>query len=374
MNLQLSEQQTQLQAEADDFASRVGHLLKDDPEYRLQGMPSDGDSVPLYQELGRANLIGINWPEDLGGRGLSHVDTVAVEERLGYAWLPLSSYLVSVKTVGNALLRCGSDELQRQVLPQIAAGDIVVCQGFSEPEAGSDLAGLRTRAVRRGDTLIVNGHKIWTSSAQIADWIYLGVRTSDAQRKHDGLTVLLAPMSTPGISVRTLPVLGGGVLGEVMLEDVEVPVDLVVGEIDRGWNVLMATLAYERVTSEKLGSVLWMLDTAERETGERFDDLRGEAAAARLLGYRAAWLLDRQDPAAAVASSMAKLSIALLGRKVARRVLDSLGPRGLFDCDPALPVHGRAAALLRAGVGSTVAGGAAEIQRLVIGRMGLVPR
>lgn len=368
MRLGLSDEQQALQAEADRFCASAAHLLAADSEHAVQGMPSDGDSAPIFRALGEAGLIGVNWPETLGGRAQTLLATVALEERLGYGWLPLSAYLVSVKTVGNALVHFGSDDLRARLSPEVAAGRLIFCQGFSEPEAGSDLAALTTRAERRNGNFVVNGHKIWTSNAQISDWIYLAVRTSPVtEKRHHGISVLVAPMESPGITVRTFPTLGGGFLSEVFLEDVEVPVEYVVGEVDKGWHVLMGTLSFERITSEKIGILGWLLDTLETETGQRLNALRGEAAAARLHGYRAAWLLDQGRDASA-ASSMAKVSIAMLAKGVARAAVDLLGPVGLLEASADLPLAGRAAALLRAGIGSTLAGGSTEIQRTVIAR------
>jgi alkylation response protein AidB-like acyl-CoA dehydrogenase len=357
VKLDLSAEQRMLQDEADTLCASLTPLLEEDGDHRIQGMPSDGDSLTIYRALGGAGLIGVNWPPEVGGRGMTHLAAVALEERLGYAWLPLSGYLLSVKTVGNALCRFGSDELRARLLPEIAAGRMLFCQGFSEPDAGSDLAALATKAERHGDRFVVSGHKIWTSSAQIADWIYLAVRTSAGEDRHEGLTVLVASMKTPGITVRSFPTLGGGVLNEVFLDEVEVPLSQTVGELDRGWNVLMATLAYERVTSEKVGAILWLLDALEAATGERLDALRGEAAAARLLGYRAAWLLD-QELDASGASSMAKLSVALLAQRAARTAVDVLGPTAVLEAGSTGPLSGRPAALLRAAVGATISGGA----------------
>lgn len=370
MRLGLSDEQQALQAEADRFCASVAHLLVADSEHAVQGMPSDGDSAPIFGALGEAGLIGVNWPKTLGGRAQTLLSTVALEERLGYGWLPLSAYLVSVKTVGNALVHFGSDHLRARLIPELAGGRLIFCQGFSEPEAGSDLAALKTRAERRNGNFVVNGHKIWTSNAQISDWIYLAVRTSpstSAGKRHHGISVLVAPMDSPGITVRTFPTLGGGFLSEVFLEDVEIPGEYVVGDVDKGWQVLMGTLSFERITSEKIGILGWLLDALQTETGERLDALRGEAAAARLHGYRAAWLLDQGRDASA-ASSMAKVSIAMLAKGVARAAVDLLGPLGILEASADVPLAGRAAALLRAGIGSTLAGGSTEIQRAVIAR------
>jgi alkylation response protein AidB-like acyl-CoA dehydrogenase len=367
---------SEITSEADQFGARLAAQLAVEPENRFQGMPSDGDSRAGYEAMGREGWIGLHWPERLGGRALDPLATLAAEERFGYHWLPLSGYLLSVKTIGNALLGHASDELCERLLPGIAAGRLIFCQGFSEPEAGSDLASLRTTARRDGSRWIVSGHKIWTSSAQVADWIYLAVRTDpDAARPHRGISVLVAEMSSPGIEVREIETVGGGVLCEVFLTDVEVPADQLVGDVDGGWRVLMSTLDYERVTSEKVGVVLRVLDdldAAANSTAERLElrRLRGDAQAARLLGRRAAELLADGRPAAA-AASMAKLSISMLVRRTAETGVRLLGPAALAEAGPGAPGDGRLAALTRASAGSTVAGGAAEIQRRVIARQGL---
>jgi 3-oxocholest-4-en-26-oyl-CoA dehydrogenase alpha subunit len=366
---------TEIALHADRFGTRLATELAGETENRFQGMPSDGDSRAGYEAMGRGGWIGLHWPEQLGGRGLDPLATVAAEERFGYHWLPLSGYLLSVKTIGNVLLGHASDELRERLLPEIAGGRLVFCQGFSEPEAGSDLASLRTSARREGERFLVSGHKIWTSSAQIADWIYLAVRTDpDASRPHRGVSVLVADMRSPGIEVREIDTVGGGVLCEVFLTDVAVPASQLVGELHGGWRVLMSTLDHERVTSEKVGVVLRVLDDLEpelRSPSERLElrRLRGEAEAARLLGRRAAALLADGRPAAA-AASMAKLSISTLVRRTAEAGVRLLGPRALVEGESGVG-DGRLAALTRASAGSTVAGGAAEIQRRVIARQGL---
>jgi 3-oxocholest-4-en-26-oyl-CoA dehydrogenase alpha subunit len=357
---------------ADAFAAKLSARAQDEPQNRFQGMPSDADSRAINSIMGREGWIGLHWHPEFGGRGLSPMHTVAAEERFGYHWLPLSGYLLSVKTIGNAMLRFASRELQRRLLPEIAAGEIVFCQGFSEPDAGSDLASLRTTARRDGDRWIVNGHKIWTSSAQLADWIYLAVRTEEDAVAHRGLSVIVADMRTPGIEVREIETLGGGVLCEVFLRDVEVPAGQTVGEPGAGWAVLMGTLDHERITSEKLGVVSRMIDdldphiataSARRVLG-RF---RGEAQAARLHGHHATDLLAAGSPASA-AASMAKVSIALLAQRLAAWAVEELGPHALVERGPGAMLEGRLAAFYRASVASTISGGALEIQRRVIAR------
>jgi alkylation response protein AidB-like acyl-CoA dehydrogenase len=359
--------------EADGFAAGLAGRLADDPGLRWQGMPSDGDSRAGYAAMGEAGWIGLHWPEALGGRGLTPLHTVAVEERFGYHWLPLSGYLLSVKTIGNALGRFAAPELQERLLPEIAAGRLLFCQGFSEPDAGSDLGSLRTVAFDAGDRFVVSGRKLWTSSAEVADWIYLAVRTGPEPR-HRGISVLVAPLATPGIAVGGHATLGGGTIGEVVLEDVEIPRANLVGELHGGWAVLMGTLAHERVTSEKVGIVLWLLDRLDELATARADRmrmlrLRGEAVAARGHGRRAAALLGA-GAAAAAESSMAKLAIAVLMQKTAAAAVELLGPGGLVE-EGTRTLTGRVAAFHRASVATTISGGAAEVQRTVIARQGL---
>jgi alkylation response protein AidB-like acyl-CoA dehydrogenase len=362
-----------LGAEADAFAAALAARVADEPQLGWQGMPSDADSRTAYAALGAGGWIGLHWPERLGGRERSPLETVACEERFGYHWLPLSGYLLSVKTIGNALLRFAGAELQERLLPEIAAGRLLFCQGFSEPEAGSDLASLRTTARAAGDRFVVSGRKLWTSSADVADWIYLAVRTGPAPR-HRGLSVLVAPLDSPGITVSSHATLGGGTIGEVVLEDVEIPREQLVGAVDGGWEVLMGTLDHERVTSEKVGVVLWLLDRLDELAATPADRahmlrLRGEAEAARLHGRRAARLLDEGRPASEQ-SSMAKLAVAVLMQRVAAAAVELVGPEALVEAGTTT-LTGRIAAFQRAAVATTISGGAAEIQRRVIARRGL---
>jgi alkylation response protein AidB-like acyl-CoA dehydrogenase len=364
---------SEITQEADRFAAGLAVRLAGETENRFQGMPSDGDSRAGYEAMGAEGWIGLHWPEELGGRGLDSLLTLAAEERFGYHWLPLSSYLLSVKTIGNALIDHASSELQERLLPEIAAGRLVFCQGFSEPEAGSDLAALRTSARRDGDRYVVSGHKIWTSSAQVADWIYLAVRTDpQASRPHRGVSVLVAEMGSPGIELREIETVGGGVLNEVFLDDVEVPADQLVGEENGGWRVLMSTLDHERVTSEKVGIVFRVLDDLEEAGAPALElrRLRGEAESARLLGRRAVKLLAERRPAAA-AAAMAKLSMSTLSKRTADAGTRLLGPRALVEGGPEAIGEGRLAGVTRSTAGSSIAGGASEIQRRVIARQGL---
>ena len=301
--------------------------------------------------------------------------TLAIEEQLGYRWLPMSGYLLSVKTIGNAMIQYAEPDLCERILPRVAAGELIFCQGFSEPGAGTDLGSLRTTARRDGDDFVVSGHKIWTSSAEVADWVYLAVRTGEADSRHRGLTVLIADMTTPGIVVDSHRTLGGGTIGELTLTDVRIPADQVVGEVNGGWQILMGTLDYERVTSEKIGVVERLLEGLdELVEGPRgaaeMSRLRGETAAARAHGRRATELLAKGEDASG-AASMAKLSVALLMQDLAASAVDLLGPRALIEEGPGALMEGRVAAFRRSSVSTTIAGGVSDIQRRNISRQRL---
>ena len=337
-----------------------------------QGSPSDADSREAYAVYGQAGLIGLHWPERFGGHDLDPLFTIAVEEQMGYNWLPMSSYLLSVKTIGNALLQYATEELCARFLPQIVAGDLVFCQGFSELSAGTDLASLRTVARRDGDNFIVNGHKIWTSSVEYADWIYLAVRTGGVDSRHRGLSVLIADMKSPGIDLQIHPTLGGGTLGEVTLTDVVIPVGQLIGDENAGWNILMGTLDYERVTTEKVGIVERLLDDLERivqssDGTDRISELRGEAQVARLHGQRATSRLAAGEDSSAE-SSMAKLSVAVLMQRLADAFVDLVGPAAHVESGLGSVLDGHLAAFYRAAVATTIAGGVSDIQRKNISR------
>ena len=190
------------------------------------------------------------WPVEHGGRGLSAEHGVIWFEEVCRAEAPIQPPAGGELLVGPTLLQWGTDAQQARFLLPIARGEKVWCQGFSEPDVGSDLAGLRTTAVLDGDEWVVNGHKIWTSQAQEADFMFLLVRTNAGAAKHKGISYLLLPMHQPGVEVRPI-VQPDGTAGfsEVFLTDARAPIDHVVGGVDNGWAVAMSTLGFERGTS-----------------------------------------------------------------------------------------------------------------------------
>jgi len=201
-----------------------------------------------------AGWVGITWPKEYGGRGFGLIERVIWDEEYAAARAPVLPGNMALNLVGPTLIHWGTDEQRRRHLPAILNADEVWCQGFSEPGAGSDLAALQTRAVDAGDHFVVNGQKVWTSGAQFAHWIILLVRTDPQAPKHKGISCLLVPMSTPGITVRPLVLMTGHHhFNEVFFADVKVPKANLLGPINQGWKVSTTTLMYERHSAGSRG-------------------------------------------------------------------------------------------------------------------------
>jgi alkylation response protein AidB-like acyl-CoA dehydrogenase len=199
----------------------------------------------FHKDLYASGYMGMSWPEEYGGRGLSPVYDAILNEEAGRATSPPIPAMVNY--LGRAVYTHGTDEQKAQHLPRMLNGDVSWCQGFSEPEAGSDLASLRTRAVLDGDEYVVNGQKMWTSGGQYADWCFLLARTDPDVPKHKGISCLLVDMKTPGITVRPIVLADGDPeTCEVFWDDVRVPVTNRLGDPGVGWRVAMTTVAYER--------------------------------------------------------------------------------------------------------------------------------
>jgi alkylation response protein AidB-like acyl-CoA dehydrogenase len=209
------------------------------------------------RKLYEGGYAGVHWPKEYGGRGATFIEQAIFQEELALADAPERMGTIGQGLVGPTIIAVGTEEQKKRYLPAILSGDEVWCQGFSEPNAGSDLAALETKAVREGDDFIINGQKIWTSYAHIADQCLLVVRTDPSAAKHKGLTSLLVDMKTPGITVRPLRMMSGDSgFNEMFFTNVRVPVKHVLGEINDGWNVAITALSNERAN---LGTGLYVL-------------------------------------------------------------------------------------------------------------------
>jgi alkylation response protein AidB-like acyl-CoA dehydrogenase len=231
-------------------------LEREVPAFGPPPPPGDWPARRAYdtgwqRKLCDAGWAGVHWPTAYGGRGASGSEQLVYYEELTRARAPyIGANFIGIMHGGPTLIALGTPEQKARHLPRILRGEEVWCQGFSEPGAGSDLAAVRTRAERRGDHYRVNGHKIWTTRAQIADYCELLCRTDPSAPRHEGLTWLVLPMRSPGVVVRPLATLEGeGEFSEVFLEDVRVPLDHRVGEEGQGWRVANVTLRFERGTA-----------------------------------------------------------------------------------------------------------------------------
>ena len=197
--------------------------------------------------MAEAGYVGLDWPKEFGGRGATIVEMVILYQEMARAESPQLVNRGGVSMLGPTLMKHGTAAQQQRHLAKILTADELWCQGFSEPNAGSDLANLQTRAVREGEHFVVNGQKVWTSMAHVADWCFLLVRTDPNAAKHKGISFLLVDMKTPGITVRPLrQITGEAEFNEVFFDDVRVPTDNLVGKLNEGWSVAITTLAYER--------------------------------------------------------------------------------------------------------------------------------
>jgi alkylation response protein AidB-like acyl-CoA dehydrogenase len=214
--------------------------------------PEDQDGDFAYRRAWQRKLyqggwVGIHWPKEYGGQGATLLQQAIYAQEMTRARAPQPANGLGISIVGPTLMHHGTEAQKKRYIPKILNADEIWCQGFSEPNSGSDLASLQTRAVLDGDDFVVNGQKIWTSLGQYADWCILLVRTDSSAPKHRGITYLLVDMHSPGITVRPLKqITGNSEFNETFFDNVRVPKQNIVGEMNDGWRIAMTTLTYER--------------------------------------------------------------------------------------------------------------------------------
>lgn len=207
----------------------------------------------IIRRLGADRWLGVGWPKEYGGRGLSAIEQFIFFDEAAQAGVPLP--LMALNTVGPTIMQFGTDEQKAYFLPKILSGEIDFAIGYSEPDAGTDLAALKTRAVRDGDEYVVNGQKIWTTNGDTADWVWLATRTDPAAPPHKGITMLLVPTTDPGYSCTVINTLAGHDTTASYYEDIRVPVTHRVGAENQGWRLITNQLNHERVTLAAHGTM-----------------------------------------------------------------------------------------------------------------------
>ena len=247
--------------EAEEFRDVIARWLHDNlPEgWGEPGFSLTPEEKKAFNEKWTAKLfdggwICASWPTQYGGKGLTILQQVVLTEEFARAGAPLRADFFGDTLVGPTLLQWGTEEQKQRFIPGILKGEIAWCQGFSEPDAGSDLAGLKTRAVLDGDEWVVNGQKVWTTQAHYADYIFLLARTDPNASKHAGISYLLVPMKQDGVEVRPIEQIDGSAeFNEVFFTNVRCPKENVIGGVNNGWKVAMTTLGFERGTSSTTG-------------------------------------------------------------------------------------------------------------------------
>jgi alkylation response protein AidB-like acyl-CoA dehydrogenase len=354
--------------------------------------PARARGREFERRLAEAGWLTMAWPKEYGGLEASHVEQMIFAEESALRGAPTGGQ--GARMVGPTLIIHGTEEQRQEHLPRIARGDVMWCQGFSEPGSGSDLASLQTRAVRDGDEYVVNGQKIWTSGAQHADWIHVLTRTDPDAPKHRGISYFMLDMKTPGITVRPIQQMHDAAgFNETFFEDVRVPAQNRLGEENRGWYVATTTLDFERSGVHRAAGVqrsfapLLAYATQPDSAGEGrriADDAQSRLAIAdtavqleigRLLGYRVAWMQSR-GLVPNYEASMSKAFNTELSQRNARRAINLLGLLGgLRPQSARAPLGGRVCMAYLQTVSATIAAGTSEIQRNIIATRGLgLPR
>ena len=338
------------------------------------GGSEEWDALLDFQRaIGRAGWTAIAWPVETGGKGLDIADQIACEAEFARVGAPRLVSVFGVNNVGPTIAAVGTPE-QKEHLKRIVSVDELWCQGFSEPDAGSDLAGLRTRAELIGDEFVINGQKVWTSIGLGATHCMLLVRTDPDAPKHRGISALLVPMDTPGITRRPIKQINGkSEFAELFFEDVRVPASALLGPLHEGWRVTMTTLGFERANviamagrlADEVGEMIDPKRLAELEPTMRQELMRLYTSSRILgwLGQRA--LAEAVGGATSNVSSLIKFAWAKLGTRVGEVQIDLAGIHGVAGLEP------EAAERFLTSRASTIAGGTTEIVKNLVGERNL---
>lgn len=343
----------------------------------------------MTQALADKGWLTLAWPEEYGGQARPIMEQVIYNEEMSYKNVPGTELGTgAISWVGPVLMLAGTDDQKAEHLPPIARGERLWCTLYSEPGSGSDLASLQTQATRDGDDYVINGQKIWTSSAHVADWGWLAARTNPEAPKHRGISIFMLDMKSPGVSVRPIENMAGGRdFNEVYFDDVRIPSGNLVGQEDRGWYTLAVALDFERSgvgysagarrtlealveyakQTERNGEPLSRNPNVRRKLAQRFT----ETEIARWLAYKVAWM-QSQDRIPNAEASMSKMYGTELTQRVARTGMEILGMAGqISQGSKWAPLEGHIQQLYLSSVSSTIAAGTSEIQRNIVAQRGL---
>jgi alkylation response protein AidB-like acyl-CoA dehydrogenase len=376
----------------EEFREEIRSFLKQElTQDKEQGDEAGSEEEHLFarqfqKKLAAKGWLVPHWPSQYGGSDMGIMEQVVMREEMAYFRAPLPD-IFGINMLGPVLMMYGTDEQKREHLPGIASGEVLWSQGYSEPESGSDLASLQTRAVRDGDDYVINGQKIWNSNAHRADWMFLLARTDPEAPKHKGISFFLTPTNAPGFSTRPLVNMAGlHLFNETFFEDLRIPAKNIVGDVNRGWYVGAALLDFER---SGIGSsatarrslqdlVGWVRESGNGARGKDGEtvkhllaDLSIEVEVGRFLSYRVASIQAKGEVPNAE-SSMAKVYLSELGHRVYNAGVKVLGLYGPLQPDSArAQMKGSFGMNYVVSLGGMIAGGTSEIQRNIIAQRGL---
>ncbi len=389
MHIDYTDEQAELR---DELRAYFDRLVTDDVAAALEE-EYDGGPVHtrLRRRMGADGWLGIGWPTEYGGQGRSELAQYVFYDEASRAGAPVP--MIALNTVGPTLMRFGTDEQKERLLPGILAGELVFAIGYTEPEAGTDLASLQTRARREDGRWVVNGSKVFTSHGEFADYIWLAARTDPDASKHEGISILLVDTDQPGFRATPIRTVGGGQVTATYYDDVHVPAENLVGEEHGGWGLITTQLNHERVAMAASGGReidLWerALEACRRqrrEDGTRLVDVpwirrnlaraHARLEAMKLLNWRMADAVDR-DALTAADASTAKVYGTETEVEVYRLLLEVFGELGAVrGGSPGAVLGGDLERGYRHAPVGTFGGGSNEIQRTIIAAAGLgMPR
>lgn len=391
MRFHFTPEQEQFREEVRSFLAErlpAGGLAGSDPYDEGDSEAAWEFSRRLTRDLAARNWLAMAWPVESGGLAADHMTQLIYNEEMAYTRAPGGGGM-GVAWVGPAIMLYGTDEQKAKYLPRITNGEDIWCTLYSEPGAGSDLAALQTRAVADGDDFVINGQKIWTSGAHRSNWGWLAARTDPDAPKHKGISTFVVPMDAPGVTVRPLINLAGEHgFNEVFFENVRIPKENLVGEINRGWYHVAVALDFERSgiqafaggrrTLEEIAGLAReqpALIEANPSARLALADRAVELEVGTLLAYRIP-SMQSQGKIPNYEASMSKLFGSQLSQRIAATGMQLIGLLGLLGPENArAPLAGRLAQFYQTSVSATIAAGTSEIQRSIIANRGLgLPR
>ncbi|MCH8089167.1 MAG: acyl-CoA dehydrogenase family protein [Chloroflexi bacterium] len=377
------------------FRQEVKDFLKKDWKEDLNVVAGSEEwwaiEMAMRKKLAEKGWLALSWPKEYGGNDATVMQQVIFTDEWSYAHAPGRDD-AGIGYIGPAIMVHGTEEQKKQHIGGIARGEVVWCQGYSEPEAGSDLASLSTRAILEGDEWVINGQKIWTSQAHFADWILLLVRTDPDAPKHKGITMLLADMKTPGVSVRPIIDMSNGhPFNETFFDNVRVPKENVVGEVNRGWYAGMTLLDFERSGVEYAAVSRRALDETVKFASEtrvngkslievptvrnKLAEMAVNVEVSYMLSYQIAWLQSKGEVPNKEAS-MGKMFGTEIEQRTFQTAMQILGLYGqMIPGSKGAPLHGFIENNYLKSIADTIQSGTSEIQRRIVATRGLgLPR